>query len=330
MPRISSLGERCCGCGACAAACPKGVVDMRPDGCGFLRPEADAGLCVGCGLCERVCPALARRFPDGLEAAWWAKASDDGLRERSSSGGVFGLLARDVLRRGGAVYGAAFSGDFKAVRHVRVDSLEGLDDVMRSKYVQSSVGPEVYRGVEADLRAGALVLFCGTACQAFGLRGYLEARRTPMEGLLVVDVICHGVPSPEPWRRWLEYRERLAGGEARAVNFRSKTAGWQSCSVRYEYRTEQEAVKVDEGPFGDDWYMKAFLRNASLRGSCLSCSAKRSCGSDVTLGDFWGVVARHPEAFDERGVSAVVANTDAGRGAVERISPLLVRGDRLD
>lgn len=329
MPKIFELGVRCCGCGACAAVCPKGAIAMIPDGAGFLRPLLDTTACIGCGMCDQICPALNERGADGCEAVWWARAEDGVLLARSSSGGLFGLLARRTLDGGGATYGAAYADDFKSVRHVRVGSPDGLDAVMRSKYVQSAVGPKVYRGVEADLRAGLPVLFAGTACQVSGMRGYLEARRVPMESLLLVEVICHGVPSPHLWSEWAGYRERLARGTIRAMNFRSKTAGWQSYSVRYSYRTEKDdsAACVESSPFGDDWYMRAFLHNASLRGSCLACPAKRSCGSDVTLGDFWGVQGKHPEAFDDRGVSAVIANTARGREAVEALGDALAKGE---
>lgn len=321
-PAILTLDEGCCGCGACAASCPKGCISMEADGLGFLRPSVDLSLCVGCGMCERACPELTPREGDTVDSAWWAYAYGDAVREASSSGGVFGLLASSVLDRGGAVYGAAFSEGCRSVRHVRVDSHEGLDAVMRSKYVQSAVGSEVYGAVEADLRAGLPVLFCGTACQVAGLRNCLSCRRVPEDGLLAVDVICHGTPSPRLWSEWVAHREESVGAPASAVNFRSKTAGWLSYSVRYEYRTEKgsaPSARVESGRFSDDWYMKAFLSNASLRGSCLSCPAKRSCGSDLTLGDFWGVQSCMPEVFEasgDKGVSAVLANTERGRKAL--------------
>lgn len=102
-PRVVSLGDRCCGCGACAARCPKSSISMEPDDCGFLHPTVDASGCVGCGACDAVCPALNAPGEDGCEFALWAKAHDVGLLDRSSSGGVFGLLAGDALSRGGVV-----------------------------------------------------------------------------------------------------------------------------------------------------------------------------------------------------------------------------------
>lgn len=270
-------------------------------------------------MCAKACPVLAVGGKDEAASVSWAKAKDDSLRDRSSSGAIFGLLAESVLNAGGAVYGAAFTDGCRAVRHVRVDSSSGLDAIMRSKYVQSTVGADVYEDIEGDLRDGRKVLFSGTACQVAAMRNYLELRKVPTESLLLVDVICHGVPSPRLWAEWLDYVSRSAGAEVDGVNFRSKSTGWLTCSVAYYVATE----KVRSATNARDWYMRAFLSNASLRQSCLDCPAKRCCGSDITLGDFWGIQVIHPEVVDELGVSAVICNTEKGMAALDSIGGLL-------
>ncbi len=325
--KIISLGEACCGCGACAASCPKGCIAMEPDACGFLRPAIAADACVGCGACDAVCPVLNPPAEDSVEEAVWAKADDADLLGRSSSGGAFGLFALDALSRGGVIAGAAWADGCRGLRHVVVGRREDLDPLMRSKYVQSSVGCEVYEGIRDALRSGRPALFCGTACQVAGMRSYLGSL-ADSELFLGVDVICHGVPSPELWRRWLGYVEGREGGEVHEVNFRSKTTGWLSFSVMYEYMTEKDAApRRTSTVFRDDWYMRAFLKNASLRGSCLSCPFKRRCGSDITLGDFWGVQRQHPEVSVDGGVSAVLGNTQKGAGAASRITESMTVGD---
>lgn len=325
-PRVDAVGAACCGCGACAAACPRGCVSMAPDAEGFLRPEVDTGRCDGCGLCGLACPAVAARegrlAPDEPRSVRWAYARDGGLLDRSSSGGVFGLLARDCLSRGGAVYGAAFSGDLRSVRHARAGSTGELGPLLRSKYVQSEVGREVYAGVASDLREGRPVLFCGTACQVAGLRLRLSALRVPADGLLCADVICHGAPSPALWRAWAAHLGTEEGSALAGVNFRAKDPSWEGYSLEYRFADGGRRLVGHL----DDWYLLAFLKNICLRPSCAACPAKRRCGSDLTLGDFWGVGAAHPEVPRERGVSAVVINTEAGERALERISGDLESG----
>lgn len=234
-PRVVSLGDRCCGCGACAARCPKSCIAMEPDDCGFLHPTVDASGCVGCGACDAVCPALNAPGEDGCEFALWAKAHDVGLLDRSSSGGVFGLLAGDALSRGGVVAGAAWTDGCRELRHVLVEDRPALGAVMRSKYVQSAVGRGVFEGVRAALREGRPALFAGTACQVAGMRSYL-GKLADSDLFLGVDVICHGVPSPELWSRWVDYRGEAFGSDVCDVNMRRKTTPGTP-SPRYSAKT---------------------------------------------------------------------------------------------
>ena len=329
LPEITGLGDACCGCGACAAKCPKACIEVTPDKCGFLRPEVDAGACVGCGGCDSVCPAMGKRAMDVAESVMWAKSKNEGERLASSSGGLFALLAHDIWGAGGVVCGAAWEPGCKGVRHVLVEAEDGLDAVMRSKYVQSRIGRDVYEGMRDALRGGRCVLFAGTACQVAGVRAYL-GNLADSDGFLAVDVICHGAPSPLLWEKWATWRERRAGAPLRGVNMRSKTTGWLSYSASYAYAHDAEKdgrAVCDGSVFGDDWYFKAFLSNASLRASCLQCPAKRSCGSDITLGDYWGIQAAHPEVDCEGGVSAVLCSTTKGVAAIDAVKPCVEWGE---
>ena len=327
LPGINKIGDACCGCGACAAKCPKTCIVMNADGCGFLQPEINAEVCVGCGGCDSVCPAIGARPKDGDESVFWAKSKDQDERLASSSGGMFALVAHDALSAGGVVCGAAWEPGCRGVRHVLVESEDGLDAVMRSKYVQSRIGRDVYEGMRAALRGGRRVLFAGTACQVAGVRAYL-GELADSDAFLAVDVICHGVPSPLLWEKWATWRERRAGAPLRGVNMRSKTTGWLSFSAMYEYIAEKDGRAVCDGSvFGQDWYFKAFLFNASLRASCFQCPAKRSCGSDITLGDYWGVQSAHPKVDYEGGVSAVLCNTGKGVTAIDAVKPRVEWGE---
>lgn len=171
--KISKLGDACCGCGACAAKCPKSCISMQEDKFGFLHPVIDAGACVGCHACESVCPALGGGKCDEALGICWAKGKSSELLEASSSGGIFGLLAESVIAGGGVVCGAAWADGCRHVEHVLVEDAVSLDRIMRSKYVQSRVGREVYAGVRDAIRSGRRVLFAGTACQVAGLKRYL-------------------------------------------------------------------------------------------------------------------------------------------------------------
>lgn len=317
LPKITDLGNRCCGCAACASICPASAVSINFDSCGFPFSEVDETRCVQCGKCDSVCPCLVKkRGLDPLQT-FGVQSADEKALASSSSGGVFNLLASRVLTAGGTVYGACFDDGFKRVLHKRVASLERLDSIMRSKYVQSVVSEDVYRKIDEDLRTGKQVMFAGTQCQAAAVKLRFQHHER-FDGLLVVDVICHGVPSPELWRRYINYLETQAQSSVVDVNFRKKSPSWASFSVFVGFENGRTYEKV----FYDDWFMKTFLQNASLRDACFDCPGKGLGISDITLGDFWGIGETKLDThFDSAlGVSAVLLNSQKGVAAFEEIS----------
>lgn len=325
-PKICSINTLCCGCGACLASCPKGAIIMESDQWGFRYPKVNPDLCIACKLCERVCPAIVVREKNGCEAVIWARARDEELLKRSSSGGIFGLLAHACIARGGLVVGAAWDDDCRRVVHVIVEESSKLDIIMRSKYVQSTIDAHVYCSIRAALIENRPVLFSGTPCQVLAVNNYLGPlqKKGPF---LAVDIICHGVPAPNLWIEWVDFIERRKGGHVAAVNMRSKSTGWLTFSEDYEVVSSSDGSRtIVSERFDRDWYMRAFLANASLRPSCFSCPAKCSSGSDITLGDYWGVESRQAEAYDNRGVSAVIVNSKRGLLAFQEIQPMLHSG----
>lgn len=317
--RLTTIGDKCCGCGACAAKCPKKCIAMEEDDYGFRRPKIDSNKCIECGICDATCPVLNDGRKDGDLHAFWAKAKEARVLDSSSSGGIFGLLAAETLNHGGMVVGAAWDSGCRNLRHVCIDSIENLDLIMRSKYVQSIIDPEVFMAVEEGINEGKPVLFSGTACQVSAIRSFL-GKKAKSDLFTSIDVICHGVPSPKLWRRWADYIETSEQGSIVDVNFRSKTTGWQFYSVLYSLRSSNDVSRsCISTPFSSDWYMRAFLQNASLRPSCFSCPSKRACGSDITLGDYWGIQVVHPEVESANGVSAVIVNSEKGQEAIRLI-----------
>lgn len=202
------LKQTCVGCGACATACQKNAIAMRADAEGFLYPVFDNDKCVDCSLCQKVCPVKNQVRAVSLEPQYWAaKCDDDEVRMRSSSGGVFSLLAREVLSSGGVVFGAAFD-DKLHVKHISAENEPSLIKLCGSKYVQSEMGT-CYKDVKDELKKGRQVLFSGTPCQVAGLKSYLGGDN---ENLLSVDLICHGAPSPLVFSKYVQELEILIGG----------------------------------------------------------------------------------------------------------------------
>jgi len=302
----------CSGCGACFTACPAQAIEMIWDDEGFVQPQVIRGKCIGCGICEKSCPVLSPKKGGDKPTAYGAYNKDELTRATSSSGGVFTLLAKQVISEGGVVYGAAFADDLRSVRHIGVETEEDLALLRGSKYVQSQAF-SVFSDVKNHLKEGRKVLFSGTPCQIEGLRGYLAKR---YDNLLCVDMICHGVPSKKVWHKYIEQQEKLAGAALTAVSFTDKSNGWNSRCVRLSFANGTEKII----PHGKDSFMKAFSANISLRESCSNCAAKKlNRLSDITIADFWGVNRLSPALYDNKGTSLLMIHSEKGAAAFEGV-----------
>lgn len=332
--------SKCCGCNACVQRCPKQCIVMHEDEEGFLYPQVDVTLCVDCGLCEKVCPMLAQNDVKKALQIFAAKNKNEHQRLRSSSGGIFILLAEQTIKMGGVVFGARFDKNWE-VEHCYVETIEELEPLMRSKYVQSRIG-NTYKEAEQFLKEGRRVLFVGTSCQISGLHRFL---RKDYNNLLSVDFICHGVPSPGIWRKYLqEIKNNALQSEAAGkntvlpfslksmpvitgINFREKGLGgygWKKIGFvvhgKSPLKGDQNSVLLSVD-FGKDIYMKGFLRNLYLRPSCYNCLVKSGKSqSDLTIGDFWGISKLKPEIDDDKGIGAILVYTHKGIEALGFIS----------
>ena len=228
-------------------------------------------------------------------------SKDDKLRLESSSGAVFSLLAEQVLRQNGTVYGVKLAQDCKYAEFTRIDKQKDLPKLRGSKYLQARVG-SIYQQVKSDLESELSVLFSGTGCQINGLKSFLGKE---YENLYCVDVICHGVPSPKLWR---QYVESEANAKLINVNFRCKDDNWSDFGIK-RIDSEHKAMYVSKNK---DPYLLMFLRDYCLRPSCYECVAKQHKLSDLTIADFWGINEVLPEMNDGKGVSLVILRTDKG------------------
>lgn len=292
----------CTGCGACANACKTGALSLESDEEGFRYPRIDPQKCIGCNACERACPADKVIPGEENTAAYYAFANDAATCQNSSSGGMFSLLAAEVIRQGGTVFGVGYDKDFR-VCHQRIDKLEDIARLRTSKYVQSDTGT-VFCKAEELLKNGKPVLFSGTPCQIAALKQYLKK---DYEGLYTQDIICHGVPSSGIWEKYL--KEMHSGKEIKSVSFRDKTLGWNGFSMKVTYADGTAYRELAT----KDPFERAFLANLILRPSCYQCQYKTVARvSDITLADYWGVELVHPELKEQQGVSLVLTHTEKG------------------
>lgn len=304
MNNISMLGKDCCGCTACEQICPKNCISFKENNEGFMYPVVEQAVCVNCGACVKHCPVLNPIPTENVPTVYAAKYRDKQTTAESTSGGIFIPIANNTLEKGGIVYGCAYDENLVA-RHIAVEDENELFKLQGSKYVQSDISG-IYSRIKADLESDRYVLFSGTGCQVAGLRSFLGRE---YEKLTTVDIVCHGVPSPRLFARYIDYLGEKLGEPVKSYNFRSKKRhGW---GLFYEL----EWGKKSKGGSGfDDPYYNAFLNCKTYREGCYSCRfANCNRQGDITLADFWGIEYINPKFYSKNGVSLVLVNTEKGK-----------------
>ena len=307
MSTIEILDKRnCCGCTSCVQKCPKNAIEMVEDKEGFLFPFINKEKCVNCGLCVKTCPMLNYKVEkkEQFPKAYAIKNKNQIEKIKSSSGGVFIVLAKYTIRENGVVYGASYT-DKLDVKHIRIDNEKDLIKLQGSKYVQSHMN-DIYSRVKDDLKNNKKVLFTGTPCQVKGLKNYLDKE---YDNLITCDLVCHGVPSQKLFKKYIKFLEEKYNKKIIKYDFRNKEKnGWGLTS---KVTFEDNTFKYINSDF--DPYYSNFLNCNTYRESCYNCKfAQKIRPSDITLADYWGVLSIHNEFYDENGVSLILVNSEKG------------------
>lgn len=307
--------SQCCGCSACLNICPTNAITMQHDILGFLYPTIESQKCINCGLCYKVCDfneKYDKSFLLSSPTIYGAWQKDDIERMESQSGALFSTFAKFVLKEGGVVYGVALNSEFKA-EHIRISDLEELYRLKKSKYVQSDIGI-TFKRIVNDLVDGQTVLFSGTPCQASGLRSFIKHKKVDNNKLYIINIICHGVPSPNIWKDNIKYVERKMKKKILSANFLDKSiCGWHGGKESYTFQKGK--------PFVSELYTKLYYKHLMLRSSCYRCPfANFQHPGDITVGDFWGLDKIKPELDKEdKGISLVIINTQKGISLFNKI-----------
>lgn len=294
--------EDCTGCSACLNGCPQNAISLIPDKEGFLSPIIDFNKCINCGICFKICPALHYKLKNNVEPDCYAVWADSEIRKKSSSGGMFSLLANYVFENGGVVCGAAFTEDYKDVRHIVISDKSELYKLRLSKYVQSNIG-HVYIEILNYLKQDKFVLFSGCPCQVAGLYSFLQH---DYPKLITCDLICHGANSPMAYHAFLHDREVENGSSISKVCFREK---W-STTTTINFTNKTIYRKTANSCL---WY-KGFLNgiiNRKVCGHCKYATIPRT--GDITLGDFWHINLYDRSLDDGKGTSCVLVNNEKGK-----------------
>lgn len=304
---------QCCGCNACEMICGKKAITMIEDEYGFRFPQIDTEKCVGCGSCQKVCCINNDVELCKPRTVYAASYKNKDISAKSASGGIFAALAKQVLTEGGIVFGSAYTKQFD-VEVISIEKIEDLPRLQGSKYVQSSMNSSFLK-IKSELQTGRTVLFCGVPCQVEALKRFLGRS---YENLLVVDIVCHGVPSNRMLKDYLAFLADKKQMEIQSIQFRTKTKG-QNVYGEIAYRQEPLISYKSS-------YYKLFLNCQTFRDSCYHCKfAGTKRPGDISLCDYWGIEDEHPDFVKEvekeglAGISAIMVNTNAGLAFFERL-----------
>lgn len=312
MSNILSIEHLCLECRACEQICSKHAISMQENAEGFSYPKIDMDICVDCGLCVKVCPAI---HADDIKSkscdVYAAQLKDKNILKKSSSGGVFSLIAEHVIGFGGIVFGAAWD-EHLQLRHIGVESIDALQKLRGSKYVHSDIG-NTFVQARDNLKSGRLVYFTGTPCQIAGLKLFLRKDYT---NLITSDLVCHGTPSQKLFNLFVKGMEKDRNVRLIDYQFRDKKVfGW-SCSSSSSSINRKTGKKkyhfYDRNMVG---YFQAFIKGHITREDCYKCPfACPERVSDITLADYWDISSHHPEFPNRReGVSLILINSTKGR-----------------
>lgn len=308
--------KECCGCTACASICGKYAIAMLSDSNGFVYPTVDPTKCVECGLCEKACPQANTENSLSSNAQYYAfRTKDSIILNDSSSGGLFFEIASFVINeRNGVVCGVVYD-DNMVVKHTFVDNIAGLKSMQGSKYVQSDLS-DIYSQIKSYLTEGRFVMFTGTPCQVSGLRLYL---RKSYNNLLLVDLICHSVPSPLIFKDYVDLVEKKNHKKLASIKMRDKEKGW---SHRFYYKyIFKDGSSIGSDELNCEHWGKIYFSGLITRPSCEECKfTSYERVGDITIADYWDDAKQRPDAYSSQGTSLVIVSTPIGHNIYNAVA----------
>lgn len=297
--------DSCIGCGVCVKKCPHSAIKMVKNTDGFMSPKIDLKKCTHCNICRNKCPVNQNQSEKKTVKveAYAAINLNEKERNNSTSGGIFSVLAKEILNNNGVVYGSYMENN--KARHIRITKEKDLNKIRGSKYIQSSI-LEIYDELKKDLNTKKNVLFCGTPCQIGAIQAFLGKEYS---NLLLVSLMCHGVMSQSVFEKYIKELEQEKNTKIKKFKFRTKRNKWTQASIEYD---DNKKIQVEK--FIENALMQLYLKNYILRFSCYDCKFRETNNkADIILGDFWGIEVVDSEMLDENGVSALIINSKKGK-----------------
>lgn len=305
--------EKCVGCALCSEVCPTQSITMIDSPEGFKYPRINDTTCIHCDQCYKKCPVSQPKVEIQPLGAYVLKDADIKSRKKSASGGAWAVTAKKFIEFGGVCAGVRFNDKLDAVFDL-CETIEDLDAFRDSKYVQSSTN-HIYERIRTLLKSDRKVFVTGLPCQIAALHSYL-GDAADSENLFLCDLVCHGVPSPAVFHRYIAFLEKNKGKKVKKFFFRDKTNGWNKSNVRVVYQDGSEDIILR--PSSE--FFRGFAHNIIFRKCCHKCNFKAyNSYGDITIGDYWGIQKVYPDLDDDTGCSMLLVKTEKGQRLIEML-----------
>lgn len=319
----------CYGCGVCAIACGKKIIDIRLNADGFYEPYiTELSRCSNCGLCLDVCSyshadTALQEKPKAAYAAW---SKEEGVRRVSASGGAGFEIGRYLIGQGFKAVAVQYNSESQRAEHYVANSVKEFIASMGSKYIQSYT-LDGFRVINRKDK----FLVTGTPCQIDSLRRYIRKFRCE-DNFILMDFFCHGVPSAHIWDKYISEKKQELG-DIEYVAWRNKLNGWHDSWAMVLDGKEEKGESVDwqdsynllirgkKGFENSRWTKGDTFYNMFLGNNCLGKACYKHCkfkynhsSADIRIGDMWGETYKD----NEEGVTACVAFTQRGADVLQQ------------
>lgn len=307
-----SITNTCCGCAACTGVCKQNAIEIRLNNKGFLEAFIDKDKCIKCGLCSMVCPYNGKKSLEINEVnnkLYMMYSKDNQVLKQSSSGGIAYEISKLLCNKGYDVIGCVYDHKKRKAIHMRVkaNDIEKLNEFQGSKYIQSnitSIIPKILNSINKTL-------IIGTPCQIAGINRLLKIKGIRNKFILI-DLICHGVPSQKLWDKYInEGNDKFGYGLNPQVIFRDKRKGWRNMFISLSGNHAKYSC-IDK----KDLFYRFFLRGHCYSDSCYECAYRTVSEADIRLGDYWGPRYKN----NKKGVSMVITMNKTGEKILKELS----------
>lgn len=311
---ISDVQNQCSACHACISICPQNCISLIQNEYGMIEALVDESKCINCNLCAKVCPKLEIVEKESPILCLAAYRKDMSKSMNCASGGIAYSLYDKYVSEDCYVVGVRFDQNNKAIFDI-TNRKEEISVFQGSKYVQADMSG-VYDEIKEILKEGKKILIIALPCQIAAIKNFINCKRLPMDNVIFVDCLCHGVSPQRYLDEELNYlSEKYKWGKINKITFRSN----------YKYRDYNLTIFAENrkgkkniycSPSDADYYFYAFLNGISLCECCYNCDyAQINRVSDITIGDYIriGSDSRYPKYEGKRNnVSIILCNTQKG------------------